>query len=68
MSEGSSNGAAWRRWSQSCFPKPGCCIGFFLPGDSLLVTAGVFCTTANPTGKPLLNILWLNIAWPSRPS
>jgi membrane-associated protein len=44
------------------FSETGLLIGFFLPGDSLLVTAGVFCTSANPTGKPLLNILWLNIA------
>jgi membrane-associated protein len=46
------------------FAETGLLLGFFLPGDSLLVTAGVFCTTANPmgTGKPLLNILWLNIA------
>ena len=44
------------------FSETGLLVGFFLPGDSLLVTAGVFCTSANPTGHPLLNILWLNIA------
>ena len=44
------------------FAETGLLVGFFLPGDSLLVTAGVFCTSANPTGKPLLNIVWLNIA------
>ena len=44
------------------FAETGLLVGFFLPGDSLLVTAGVFCTSANPTGHPLLNILWLNIA------
>ena len=44
------------------FSETGLLVGFFLPGDSLLVTAGVFCTSANPTGRPLLNILWLNIA------
>jgi membrane-associated protein len=44
------------------FSETGLLVGFFLPGDSLLVTAGVFCTAANPTGKPLLNIVWLNIA------
>jgi membrane-associated protein len=44
------------------FSETGLLVGFFLPGDSLLVTAGVFCTSANPTGKPLLNILWLNLA------
>ncbi len=41
------------------FSETGLLVGFFLPGDSLLVTAGVFCTSANPTGKPLLDILWL---------
>lgn len=44
------------------FAETGLLIGFFLPGDSLLVTAGVFCTSANPAGHPLLNILWLNVA------
>lgn len=44
------------------FAETGLLIGFFLPGDSLLVTAGVFCTSANPTGHPLLNIFWLNLA------
>ena len=44
------------------FSETGLLVGFFLPGDSLLVTAGVFCTAANPTGKPLLNILSLIVA------
>ncbi len=44
------------------FAETGLLVGFFLPGDSLLVTAGVFCTSANPTGKPLLSIFWLNVA------
>jgi membrane-associated protein len=44
------------------FSETGLLVGFFLPGDSLLVTAGIFCTSANPAGKPLLNILWLNLA------
>jgi membrane-associated protein len=43
------------------FAETGLLVGFFLPGDSLLVTAGVFCTAANPTGQPLLNIFWLNL-------
>jgi membrane-associated protein len=43
------------------FAETGLLVGFFLPGDSLLVTAGVFCTAANPTGKPLLNIFTLNL-------
>jgi membrane-associated protein len=44
------------------FAETGLLVGFFLPGDSLLVTAGVFCTSANPTGRPLLNIVWLIFA------
>src|SRR5262245_31644365 len=43
------------------FAETGLLVGFFLPGDSLLVTAGIFCTDANPTGKPLLNIFLLNL-------
>ena len=43
------------------FAATGLMVGFFLPGDSLLVTAGIFCTSANPTGKPLLNIVTLNL-------
>ena len=38
------------------FAETGLMIGFFLPGDSLLVTAGVFAAA----GK--LNIVWLNVA------
>ena len=37
------------------FAETGLMVGFFLPGDSLLVTAGVFAAA----GK--LNILWLNV-------
>ncbi len=43
------------------FAETGLLVGFFLPGDSLLVTAGIFCTDANPTGKPLLNIWLVNL-------
>ncbi len=43
------------------FAETGLLVGFFLPGDSLLVTAGIFCTSSNPAGKPLLDILWVNI-------
>jgi membrane-associated protein len=43
------------------FSETGLLAGFFLPGDSLLVTAGLFCTSANPGEPPLLNILWLNL-------
>jgi membrane-associated protein len=43
------------------FAETGLLVGFFLPGDSLLFTAGIFCTSSNPTGAPLLNIVTLNI-------
>jgi membrane-associated protein len=42
------------------FAETGLLVGFFLPGDSLLVTAGIFCTSANPLGKPILDIVTLN--------
>jgi membrane-associated protein len=37
------------------FAETGLMVGFFLPGDSLLVTAGVFAAAGQ------LNILWLNV-------
>jgi membrane-associated protein len=43
------------------FSETGLLIGFFLPGDSLLVTAGLYCTSANPDQAPLLNIVSLNL-------
>ena len=43
------------------FSETGLLVGFFLPGDSLLVTAGLFCTSATPGEAPLLNIVWLNL-------
>ena len=43
------------------FAETGLLVGFFLPGDSLLVTAGLFCTSANAGEAPLLNIVWLNV-------
>jgi membrane-associated protein len=43
------------------FAETGLLVGFFLPGDSLLFTAGIFCTSSNPTGVALLNIVTLNI-------
>jgi membrane-associated protein len=43
------------------FAETGLLVGFFLPGDSLLVTAGLYCTSANPDKAPLLNIVWLNL-------
>jgi membrane-associated protein len=44
------------------FAETGLLVGFFLPGDSLLVTAGIYCTSANPTKEPLLDIVWVNLA------
>jgi len=44
------------------FSETGLLVGFFLPGDSLLVTAGLFCTSANPEQAPLLNIVTVNLA------
>ncbi|MES1207738.1 MAG: VTT domain-containing protein [Pseudomonadota bacterium] len=43
------------------FAETGLLFGFFLPGDSLLVTAGLYCTSVAGE-QPLLNILWLNLA------
>jgi membrane-associated protein len=43
------------------FSETGLLVGFFLPGDSLLVTAGLYCTSATPGEAPLLNIVWLNV-------
>lgn len=40
------------------FAETGLLAGFFLPGDSLLVTAGLLAST----GEGLLNIWWLNLA------
>lgn len=37
------------------FAETGLLVGFFLPGDSLLVTAGIFCTPHNPIGKAVLD-------------
>ncbi len=47
------------------FAETGLLIGFFLPGDSLLVTAGVFvqANLMNPLGlDPFLNLLVMNVA------
>jgi len=38
------------------FAETGLMVGFFLPGDSLLTTAGIFAARGD------LNILWLNVA------
>jgi len=44
------------------FAETGLLVGFFLPGDSLLVTAGIFCTSAVDGEAPLLNIVTVNLA------
>jgi membrane-associated protein len=43
------------------FAETGLLVGFFLPGDSLLVTAGLYCNSLQPDHPPLLNIVWLNL-------
>ena len=44
------------------FAETGLLVGFFLPGDSLLVTAGLFCTSSSTGEPPLLNIVTVNLA------
>ena len=44
------------------FSETGLLVGFFLPGDSLLVTAGIFCTSSQEGEAPLLNIVTVNLA------
>ena len=44
------------------FAETGLLVGFFLPGDSLLVTAGIYCNPVNPGEAPLLNIVTVNLA------
>jgi membrane-associated protein len=43
------------------FAETGLLVGFFLPGDSLLITAGVLANPLNPNYISVLNIFWLNI-------
>lgn len=42
------------------FSETGLLIGFFLPGDSLLVTAGALCAVQLDGAPPVLNILYVN--------
>ncbi|MBI1290911.1 hypothetical protein GC173_06655 [bacterium] len=42
------------------FAETGLLVGFFLPGDSLLITAGVLANPANPNHLAALNVLTLN--------
>jgi membrane-associated protein len=44
------------------FSETGLLMGFFLPGDSLLVTAGILCSRAINGGEPILNIYTLNLS------
>jgi len=44
------------------FAETGLLVGFFLPGDSLLVTAGIYCSPLQPGHEPLLNIVAVNLA------
>lgn len=43
------------------FAETGLLVGFFLPGDSLLITAGVLANPANPNHLQSLDIIVLNI-------
>src|SRR4051812_36818977 len=43
------------------FAETGLLLGFFLPGDSLLITAGVLANPANPHHVPILAIATLNL-------
>jgi membrane-associated protein len=44
------------------FSETGLLVGFFLPGDSLLVTAGIYCNPLHPGEAPLLNFWSVNLA------
>jgi membrane-associated protein len=44
------------------FAETGLLVGFFFPGDSLLVTAGVFCSSSINGDGPVLNIFTLNLS------
>ena len=44
------------------FAETGLLLGFVLPGDSLLITAGVLSNPDNPQAVPGLSTLTLNIA------
>lgn len=44
------------------FAETGLLLGFFLPGDSLLITAGVLSNPANPNSVPGLELINLQVA------
>jgi len=41
------------------FIETGLLVGFFLPGDSLLITAGIFAASDGTGGPGILNVFWL---------
>ncbi len=43
------------------FAETGLLVGFFLPGDSLLVTAGVLANPHNANHIAALNVVWMNV-------
>lgn len=43
------------------FAETGLLVGFFLPGDSLLITAGLLANPVNPHHVEALDIVWLNV-------
>ena len=47
--------------SSIIFAETGLLLGFFLPGDSLLITAGVLANPVNPNHLPSLNVMIMNI-------
>jgi membrane-associated protein len=47
------------------FAETGLLVGFFLPGDSLLFTAGLLATTGGPDGGPLLPAAGVFVAAPA---
>ena len=44
------------------FAETGLLVGFFFPGDSLLVTAGVLCSKSMNGGEPILDFYLLNFS------
>ena len=43
------------------FSETGLLVGFFLPGDSLLFSAGLLAGLVDDGGREILNIVWLNV-------
>lgn len=55
-------GGGWLIIVGIVFAETGLLVGFFLPGDSLLITAGVLSNPLNPNHIPALGVVWLNIS------